>query len=706
MFNKFKKYLSIVNMLMFCILVLPGLNPLDLTFNLLLPKTACAKCQEFSVTSITSHDPNDKLIASGYGTHNHILNSDHIDYTIRFENDKKAAASAQLVTITDPLSPDLDWSTFELGDMEFSNHCIEVPAGLTYYTTMVDLRSEGNELLVEIVGHFNPSTGTATWTFSAIDPATGEFTENPLAGFLPPNGDNHEGEGLVKFRIAPRPDLTTGTIIDNVASIVFDWNPPMDTPRVYNTIDAGPPSSNVVALSAIVPEQFHVSWSGQDDADGAGIASYDIYVSENGGPYKMWLNDTTATSATFAGTGGITYAFYSVAKDHVGNSEQVPSGADTSTIAAINNKPSTPSIASPAHMSPIASATPTLTVYNSNDPDGETLTYEFEIYPNADLTPTALASVNGLAEGDSTTSWTCDVILDGRWYSWRARAFDGIAYSEWMERGIFSSTVCDDCSFMVITEKAKVSWHHSELTVEGTMNFPNGVWTDNLSPVGGTLIQLAGVEVLNQRVEFEIKKNDKWEYKDKKKGKGKDTINSDIKEFKIDWKGAKFDYHGDDKFHIHTHFIAGTSTELCIHTDHISEAFEVIINGTGINETSITYDENKNITTAVEYEAQKDDSTHVHFTLPFQLTADMTITMSGALNNTINVADYYKEGSAKFKLVSSFDSMLLPHGAQSTPDLLEYTIWFGDTMKMISGSDRIGIEKVWTKKDKKNWDYK
>jgi len=60
---------------------------------------------------------------------------------------------------------------------------------------------------------------------------------------------------------------------------------------------------------------------------------------------------------------------------------------------------------------------------------------------------------------------------------------------------------------------------------------------DNLNLVGSAAITLAGVGVVYQSVEFEIagKKDDKWEYKDK------ENLNGNIKEFKIDWKGSKFD---------------------------------------------------------------------------------------------------------------------------------------------------------------------
>ncbi|MGA1874934.1 MAG: hypothetical protein ACMUIA_04960 [bacterium] len=273
---------------------------------------------------------------------------------------------------------------------------------------------------------------------SAIDPETGQFTEDVLAGFLPPNGDNHEGEGFVKFSISPRPELTTGTKIDNMATIVFDWNPPIDTPPVFNTIDAQAPSSQVLSLPAQSPQAFTVSWTGQDDTDGSGLAAYDIYASADGAPYILWLKDTKATGGLFYGTGGKTYSFYSVARDYVGNREQAPTVPDTVTTALTNHAPSSPSVQFPTDLKKIAIPTPTLSIYNSLDEDEDQLTYEFEIYQGQDLTPPAITSVSQVPEGDTITSWLCETSLSvDTWYSWRARAFDGIDYSEWMSGASF-----------------------------------------------------------------------------------------------------------------------------------------------------------------------------------------------------------------------------------------------------------------------------
>jgi len=105
----------------------------------------------------------------------------------------------------------------------------------------------------------------------------------------------------------------------------------------------------------------------------------------------------------------------------------------TQATLILNHVPSVPSLESPAHMSEVATVFPTLSLYNSLDTDDDTLSYEFEIYPNTDLTPPAIASVSGLSEGDTITSWTCGIQLsNSAWYSWQARSFDGISYSDWM----------------------------------------------------------------------------------------------------------------------------------------------------------------------------------------------------------------------------------------------------------------------------------
>ena len=292
-----------------------------------------AKKAEANVPVVGNRDPNDKVNTGGFGDSLYVRRSDVLPYTVNFENVPEATASVVLLTITDQLDEDLDWNSFELGDVQFSDHLVDVPAGLNYYQTRVDLRPTGNDLLVDVEAELDLTSGLVTWDFTAIDPATGEFTVDPLAGFLPPNGENHEGEGFVTYTVRPRADLPSGTEIANAATILFDWNEPIDTPMVVNTIDAGPPTSTVEPLPAEHPGyDVPVSWSGADEGNaGSGIAFYDVYVSTDGQLPNLWLSRTTATAASFPGDLGRTYAFYSVATDRVGFVEQPPSSPDAHT---------------------------------------------------------------------------------------------------------------------------------------------------------------------------------------------------------------------------------------------------------------------------------------------------------------------------------------------------------------------------------------
>jgi hypothetical protein len=91
------------------------------------------------------------------------------------------------------------------------------------------------------------------------------------------------------------------------------------------------PTSTVSPLPTYSSPSFTVSWTGQDNPGGSGVASFDIFVSDNGGAFVPFLTGTTGKSATFNGLRGHTYGFYSVATDGIGNREATPSAAEATT---------------------------------------------------------------------------------------------------------------------------------------------------------------------------------------------------------------------------------------------------------------------------------------------------------------------------------------------------------------------------------------
>lgn len=269
-------------------------------------------------------DPNDMLGPEGYGPERWIRAADPIFYTIRFENDPEwATAPAQEVVITQQLDEGLDPRAFRVGSFGWGSLRFEVPAGRSFHYQRVDLREESG-YLVDFYAFIDVTTGQARWQITTIDPATGQKPLDPFAGFLPPNDEEGIGEGFVTYTVTPRREVATGTVIDAEARIVFDTEAPIDTPPIFNTLDARPPESRVLPLPALVADPvFNVAWAGADDEGGAGLAHYTIHVSADGGPWEPWLAETTLTAAPFTGAPGVAYRFYSVATDNAGNSEAV-----------------------------------------------------------------------------------------------------------------------------------------------------------------------------------------------------------------------------------------------------------------------------------------------------------------------------------------------------------------------------------------------
>ena len=291
-------------------------------------------------------DPNQKLGPAGFETAGFIRPDIAFPYRIDFENEPSATAPAQQVVITDQLDSELNWDSFELTEIGFGDQLIAVPDNTQHFETTVPMSYNGVGFEVQTEAGINYATGVIYATFYSIDPNTG-LPPDVLIGFLPPEDGTGRGMGHISYVIDPKAGLITGTEIRNVALISFDGQPQIATNQVdphdpskgtdpdkecLNTIDAGLPSSAVSPLPQETYEnEFTVSWSGNDDEGGSGISAYAIYVSIDDASYTLWLDNTSETSAPYAGDFGHSYAFYSVARDNVGHVESIPPGPDTFT---------------------------------------------------------------------------------------------------------------------------------------------------------------------------------------------------------------------------------------------------------------------------------------------------------------------------------------------------------------------------------------
>jgi hypothetical protein len=104
------------------------------------------------------------------------------------------------------------------------------------------------------------------------------------------------------------------------------------------------PTSFISSPSAEVnTNPFTVNWGGSSPL--SSIASFDVFVSDNGGPFTPFLTGTTATSAPFTGVPGHTYGFFSIATDASGANEPMKAKADvTITIADVTPPVITPQV--------------------------------------------------------------------------------------------------------------------------------------------------------------------------------------------------------------------------------------------------------------------------------------------------------------------------------------------------------------------------
>jgi hypothetical protein len=278
----------------------------------------------------------------GFGPQNYVAGDSEFPYLIEFENATNATAPAQVVNISDFLSTNLDWNTFELGEIGFGNLNIPIPPSSDYFETNILIAYNGVNVEVEIEAGIDFATGEVFANFYSLDPVT-QLTPAVNLGFLPPEDGTGRGTGYFSYFVAPNPNLPTGTQITNIAYVQFDENPVIATDQVNDedpsqgvdtnkmaivTIDNSPPTSSVLGLPAIETNaSFTVQWSGTDN--GSGVANYNIYVSTDGGAWTLWQNATANTSATFTGQMYNTYSFVRVATDNVGNQEILRTNADT-----------------------------------------------------------------------------------------------------------------------------------------------------------------------------------------------------------------------------------------------------------------------------------------------------------------------------------------------------------------------------------------
>ena len=188
-----------------------------------------------SGTSNQSCDPNEMVGDEGVGDKRYVMPGQELIYTIYFENKEGFdIADAQDVKVTNPLSEWLDWSTFEMRDVAFNNQNDNSLDGFAKGSRDIKMNGTDKYVRVSLGGGEDgegtiAETGVVHWRMRVYDPNGLLGWPNDGSGFLPSNDDTHRGEGHLTYRIKVRDDAPSNVVITNSASIVFDFNDPIET---------------------------------------------------------------------------------------------------------------------------------------------------------------------------------------------------------------------------------------------------------------------------------------------------------------------------------------------------------------------------------------------------------------------------------------------------------------------------------------------
>jgi hypothetical protein len=243
---------------------------------------------------VSSWDPNEMCGPVGVGDENYIGKTCTVNYRIMFENKAEATAPAYRIRISDVL----DENVFDISTVRF-NGTSHDNAGFGW-----KMNREGNKL---------------TWDIEGIE--------------LPPNVNAPEGEGYVDFSVDLKPGLKNNAKIKNKATIIFDYNEPIETNEYVNTLDLNAPIA-ITDEAVLKDGKVLIRCHGLDDE--SGVAYYKYYTSyKHEGNQYIGSGDGEFEFAIPEGTDARDYAFMTMAVDNVGNVQEQPTAAAVVTETAL-----------------------------------------------------------------------------------------------------------------------------------------------------------------------------------------------------------------------------------------------------------------------------------------------------------------------------------------------------------------------------------
>jgi len=304
--------------------------------------------------------------------------------------------------------------------------------------------SQGNQPPVAV----NDAAGTAQETAKIIDVTANdtdadgtvdETTVTIVDG--PDHGDAvSNGDGTVTYT----PDAWyTGT--DSFTYTVEDDDGALSNAATVTVVISGGDNEPPVAVddqaTAFLGTAVIINVTANDtDADGTVNGSTVTIVDGPDHGVAVSNGDGTVTYTPEPGFGGDTDRFRYTVQD-----DQGATSNEAEVVVQVEPPfPTAPSVNTPPDGGEVDSRTPVLSVNNAVSPQGLPLTYDFEVYTDAQLTALAAAGT-AVEEGENATAWQVDALLpDNTQHFWRCRASDGAVYSSWTPTASFFVNVEND----------------------------------------------------------------------------------------------------------------------------------------------------------------------------------------------------------------------------------------------------------------------
>ena len=270
-----------------------------------------------------SYDPNELIGPVGYDTLRWVSINDVLKYTVFFENDPDfATAPAQAVSVRFQFPERQIQNSFTIGEYSFANQVFREGIGGSFCRTRLDLRDSMN-LYVDLLAGLDIETSNAFWKFSSIDPVSGYAIYEADRGLLPVNDTTHVGEGFVTFSLRPAATMQTGDTLSLMAKILFDQNDTIPTNRWCNRIDAGAPTTQVLAQQDTENSLlYHLSFAAQDDEGGCGVKHVILYAADYLGVWQEVGTYSADTTINYLLEPGLSCPLMAIGEDHVGNREE------------------------------------------------------------------------------------------------------------------------------------------------------------------------------------------------------------------------------------------------------------------------------------------------------------------------------------------------------------------------------------------------